>query len=205
MDDVVYVYPTTNKSFDLVYLQYAKVNNIKPEKIILYNGKSEKPELDGKVLVLLDDIVGTGNSMLIEQFKYENFLQNQINSHILFAPINCAENGRYNIETSIEQSSRKGVDYLVYDSSQDSNYDSFCKMLTPIETRIFSKIVEETGFGSIGIATGFQHMIPDNNSELGGYLNLVNLNNSTAKSANKTSSAENAIGNILRDYLKTRP
>ena len=163
------------------------------------------PELDGKVLVLLDDVVGSGASMISQQFGYKKFLSKQNNSHILFTPITCADGGKYYIETVIEQHSRRGHDYLVYDSSQDSNYNNFIKMLSPDEARIFSKIIGGTGYGSSGLVTGFPYMIPDNNSSLGGYFYLPILNNSTARSANKTSSSADAIGNILRDYLKTRP
>ena len=83
-------------------------------------------------------------------------------------------------------------------------------MLSPEEYRIFDKVIGEKGFKGAArsysaLVTGFQYMTPDNNSSLGGYMNLINLNNSALYDANKTSSSYDEIGNILRDYLKNKP
>ena len=101
MDDVVYIYPRKEKSFDLVCLQYAKINGIDSSKIVFYNGNDKMPELNGKVLVLLDDVVGSGKTMVSEIFKYEFHLKNQA-SNIFFAPIACAEQGKIRITNEIK-------------------------------------------------------------------------------------------------------
>ena len=205
MDDVVYIYPESEKSFDLVCLQYAKINDIDPSKILLYNGTERNVNLDGKVLVLLDDIVGSGKSMLTERFHYENCLSNQKDVNILFTPITCADNGKYNIYNKIQDCSRVGSDFLVYDGSQTTKYNDFVGMLSPEEYRVLNKIIGDKGFEDSALCTGFQYMTPDNSSGLGGYFNLINLNNSKSNTANKTNSSVNEIGDILRDYIKNNP
>lgn len=210
MDDVVYIYPEARKSFDLVCLQYAKVNGIDPNKITFYNGTSKNPELNGKVIVLLDDVVGSGESMLSSRFHYDQFLSNQSDdTNILFSPITCANNGKGKITGKIESYSRIGKDFLVYNSSQTSSYSDFISLLTPEEKRILEKVIGHKGYSSAGndysaLATGFHYMIPDNNSDLGGYLNLIILNDSSKFDSNKTSSYSNRTGEVLRNYLKNR-
>lgn len=203
MDDVVYIYPAENKSFDLVCLQYAKINGIDTDKIILYDGMRHNKNLDGKVVVLLDDVVGSGDSMISQKFHYQTFLHTQNDVNMLFVPITCAESGRFNIIGTIKKYSRNGMDFLVYDNTQSSKYTDFVNYLTPEEARILDKIIGDKGYDNGGLVTGFQYMIPDNNSSLSGYFNLPNLNNSTTRSANKTDSYDDDIGYELRKYLET--
>ena len=201
MDDVVYIYPVTGKSFDLVCLQYAKINGIEPGKIIQYDGTNNNKSLNGKVVVLLDDVVGSGDSMTSQQFKYEQFLYNQKNVNMLFVPITCADNGKHNIINTICMNSRSGKDFLIYDATQSSRYEDFVNLLTLEEKRILDKVIGSKGYHESGLVTGFQYMTPDNNSCLSGYLNLINLNNPTA---DKTLSYNDEIGNMLLQYINER-
>lgn len=223
MDDVVYVYPSKEKSFDLVCFQYAKINGIDPSKIIHFDGSLNNKDLNGKVVVILDDVVGSGASMRNQQFCYDDnhksdsmdssylleiINDNKLNVNVLFAPIACAQNGRANILNSIKNNNRAGKDFLVYDDIQSSNYYKFVSMITPDEYRVLNKVIGSKGYSDCAVvsalATGFQYMTPDNNSSLGGYFNLINLNNSLYNGANKTSSHKDDIGDELRRYLESR-
>ncbi len=204
MDDVVYIYPKKEKSFDLVCLQYAKINGIDPSKIVFYKGDDVRPELNGKVLVLLDDVVGSGRTMVTQEFKYESHLKNQA-SNIFFAPITCAEQGKISITNHIKANSRVGQDFLLYDSAQSSStYESFVAKLSPEEHKLFSKVVGGLGFLDGGLSTGFQHMTPDNNTTLSGYLLLPNLNNPRGEANKPLSNMNKFITDKLLDYLQNR-
>ena len=207
MDDVVYIYPSKDKSFDLVNLQYAKINDIDPSKIIHNSNYKYNPELDGKVIVILDDVVGSGQSMLSQEFDYKEFLNKQKDTNIIFAPITCAEFGKNNIENTIQCNSRVGLDFIHYNDYQCNSFEDFLNMLEPNEIRILDMVIGYKGFNSGGIVTGFQYMTPDNNSSLGGYLNIINLNNPDCDSANKpfSNSAYNkTIHEILCNYINNR-
>ena len=66
--DIYYVIPNTGKSFELISVFFAKVNNVSLDKFIYYNGREQVPANIPKeaTLVLLDDFVGSGQSFLEE-------------------------------------------------------------------------------------------------------------------------------------------
>ena len=55
-------------------------------------------------------------------------------------------------------------------------------MLSAEETRLLDLFIGHKGYSQGGLVTGFQYMIPDNNTSLSGYLFLPNLNNPLAGS-----------------------
>lgn len=191
MDDVVYIYPTKGKSFDLVYLQYAKANGIDPSKIIHMNGNPHNsggyvpvdPTLiEGKVVVVLDDVVGTAQTMMGQELGLSAF-QSIPNTNVIISPITCAEEGRARITSAL----RGGKDFLIFDSSLNKNIKDFESRLSYSiipgsttgysEASLFNMLIGYKGFGNNGLSTGFQYMTPDNCSELGGCLAATFLNN----------------------------
>ncbi len=196
MDDVIYVYPTKGKSFELIDYMYAKVNDIDSSKIVFDNGTTKFPE--GKVVVLLDDVVGSGATMLHQEFNYSAFIQNNPNSTMIFSPITCSQEGHNNIISSITSKNRP-KDKLLYDDTMMASFPNFTKQLSSEDAQYLVKIVfgGQLGFGNNALCTSFQYMVPDNCTSFSGYLLNFNLNNS---SANKLHPQKNVL-DIIRSFV----
>ena len=177
MDDVIYIYPTKGKSFELVDYMYANVNNIDSSRIIYSDGTTKLP--DGKVAVLLDDVVGSGATMITQEFKYNDFTKNNPNTTMIFSPITCAMEGHNNITNAITGHNRTN-DKLLYDNTMIVSYSDFIKQLPEKDRMLLSKAIGNMGVGHSALCTAFQYMIPDNCSSFSGYLLNFNLNNSKA-------------------------
>ena len=187
MDDVVYIIPTESsylKSFDVLTYQYAQVNGIDPSKIIRYNG-TQSTNLNGKVIVLIDDIVGSGHSMYRDVFKYKKFLEKGLSdSHVIFTPITSLQSGYDNVTKAISDNNRIGTDTFL--PSTVVNFESsFRQNLTTQEINLLDKLLGSLGYNNGGAATAMPYMLPDNNSSASGLLLSWFLNND---SANKHSS-----------------
>ena len=184
MDDVIYVFPERLKSFELIDYMYAKVNDIDYSKFVNNDGLTKLPE--DKVIVLLDDVVGSGHSMLRDVFHYDKFLNENPNSIVIFSPIICAKRGRNNIENAINNNQRnQRNDKLLYDKKAFIDFQEFLNKLTDEEKQQIKKAVgtNPMGYSQSALCTAFPWMIPDNNAYFSGYLLNFNLNNSDANNA----------------------
>lgn len=137
MDDVVFFAPYINKSFGLIAQMYSKVNDIPADNFVVFGGAHHKMSKrndaalpDGKVIVLLDDVIGSGNSALSQLvMNYSEFVQTHPNSNIIFSPIVCANSGikaiTENISGKWNGQDRTGKDFLLVDEeNMFSLYDS---------------------------------------------------------------------------------
>ena len=168
MDDVVYYIPTLEniKSFNLITKQFATVNNIPKDKIILFQpncipGKFYKD----KVLVVLDDFVGSGESIVDTKFDYHEFTMDNKDTNVIFAPVVCLQGGYNYINSAIRIKKRLDKDRIL--TTNLVNYSDFKdNILTPEERAIMSAAIGSEGYSNSKACSVFPFSIPDNNTNL---------------------------------------
>lgn len=205
MDDVVFAVPAKFKSFSLVTYQFLKSNNIKPEQVINYDGyPNNNLNLKNKVVVVLDDIVGSGDSLVQQQFRYNSLEWNEYKNtmNIIFAPIVSLTEGAKNIKNYIKAYNREGKDFFV-PSILISDVDKLASDLTPKETEfLFDEKNSKKLFGRVGYlgataCTAMPYMLPDNNCEVSNSLLFPVLND---KRGSKQTIYEN-LENEIKKYM----
>lgn len=125
LDNTYFVIPSTNKSFVAANYQYQFINNFSPQKFIYYKGFSEFSKIGGQLfklpenstLVVIDDCVATGNSILSEVFNYSMLSQLQSmrrkNIGMVIAPITITKTGMENIYEVTRKSQRTDLDTII--------------------------------------------------------------------------------------------
>lgn len=169
MDDVVYLIPTEHqgsiKSFDLLLYQYSKANGgIDPDQIIRYCSTKTTPNIpEGKVAVVLDDIVGSGFTMTDQEFKINNFLNMNPDTPVIFTPLCSLKKGIDRINKAItKEMSGNGA---LIDCATVDYTGTIAKNLTIKERNLLSKLLGDTGFKDGCACTAMPYMMPDNNSD----------------------------------------
>lgn len=212
VEDIVYIVPTSKdfypKSFESVCYQYSRVNNIPIKKFIRYDGTSDLPEaIKGKVCVILDDIVGSGDSLLKQHLHYESLL-NKISSlpdslkpTFIFSPISTLKSGQNNILYAFKNNGRSVKDLFIPNDIVD--YDKFLKELSVdgYDANMLSKILYSPGYGNGHAVTGMPYMLPDNNTDATGLLLRPILSNINGDSS-KCSGIYSELLPRIRDKLK---
>ena len=191
MDDVVYIVPRLDKSNALITYTYMKTNNINSKKILLHDGvennsrynKDKRPPLNGKICVILDDIVGSGYSMTEQVFSYDNFSihPNTKNANLVFAPLTSLNRGKKHIIRSIFFHNRKTKD--VFLEGENKNYGSLKRSLSPKEWAYLPWLIggENNAYGNGCIL--MPYMIPDNDTKAAGLLFGECINGTSANKA----------------------
>ena len=175
MDDVVYIVPQRHKSFSLISHQYAVANNIPFDRFIEDDGGTHyiqrgvvKPTEKGKVYVILDDVVASGESCIYTQFEYLNFLnriQKDDNTNILFASLHSSREGKRYINSFIETEQRQGKDFFIskqfrdWDKNLKDNFNSY-------EIKLLEDITAGKGFNAVGTSVTFPACVTDSDTRL---------------------------------------
>lgn len=174
MNNIYYLVPTRGKSFEQILLQYAEVNGIDTSKVIYKNSNGDFDVPDGVTVVILDDVVGSAQTMLYQEFGYSSFIYNYPNSSVLFAPIISASNGFENINDEITNHQRVHMDQLLYqkdDTLKVYKESDFYKSLSHEERNLLDKLLGDgCAFQDSYLATVFPYMGPDNDSYLSSIL-----------------------------------
>lgn len=123
---IYYIIPNTEKSFALTNYMYKNANNIKHTKNIILDQKLGVWDTMDKIeklpndstLILMDDYLISGLSMLREQFCYDEILkQSKIlqngNKSIIFAPMFATKCGSREFSNYISFFNRKGLDEII--------------------------------------------------------------------------------------------
>ena len=165
------------KSFDIINRMYRELFKL-PENRILHITEitqiNKYPE--NSVFIAIDDIAGTGKSLL-EIGEYDH-IANKISpkQHILFVPITSTDYAIKNIQENINEMSRDNIDDLIYlkeNIAKDLYHNGiFNKILSTLFSFKFSQIVKK-GYSKQALCTSFPYMAPDNNSYISS--NLVRL------------------------------
>ena len=160
-DDIVYVIPNTKKSYSYIALQYAQVNGIDPSKFIVAKAEDIPKLDDNKIYVVLDDVVGTGNSMLkgTDGFAYNDIDSSKMgNRHIFISPVVSSRLGLDTIKWRIGGANRKGFDFVVApDGTVKDRYrnTSYYKSLTSDEKAMLDMILESFSSSRSGNKSSF--------------------------------------------------
>lgn len=175
MDDVIYIIPDAQKSYDLINYQYQLINNIPANKFITLHKSRDTQKLDftDKVIVILDDCSLSGSSFL----EGENFIYTKCaienkdnNTNIIFAPLIVSQQAQNRILNNIYKTKRNNKDFLISGNNEDKNWNKNFK------DKMQQKLVENA-LGDMGWTSGahciiFPYMCPDNNSELAANIGL---------------------------------
>ena len=182
MDDVYYIVPDEDRSFSLITRQFAKVNGVSVDKIIVPHNY-ELFEGGGKVAVVLDDYLGSGESIIGTRFKYGQFLSNiqpyqEQNGgvNVILAPIVSTRVAKNCIEERMNYLSRTGKDFLLPNkvvSYIRSGQDHFKQS----EIADMSRLLGGLGYEGIASAVAFPTALPDNNSVFANLMLLKTIQN----------------------------
>lgn len=187
-DDIYYIVPErTPKSFDLVTYQYFKTNNIDSSKIMYPKNIDKMDDCDNKVYVILDDFVGSGNSIVDTGFSYGSFIGNLENKkgvsdvNVVFAPIQLHKKGLDKINESIEENHRQGKDIII--ANDISDFKELYENLEEDKQDLLERLLQTMGYEETGASASMSYMIPDNTTELAGLLLDDTLTNTSANKA----------------------
>ena len=175
IDDAVFVVPNTQKSFGLITYKYIKVNNIKNPVIVYPNFKDAKvsPDLKkNKVFIFLDDYSGSGQSFTHKDLPYGKIKGNNLENPIIFAAAAYTDKAKTRIEKEFKIAStvmaRKSEDYFIGGYKIDDMIN-YIKLL-PKKVRTVILRSNKCGFEENMSAIMFPHVIPDNCTDLAGFL-----------------------------------
>lgn len=161
MDDVVYIIPDKNKSYEAICYQYAKNNNVDTNKFIYADTSQKVKDIDNKIVVVLDDMTCTGASLLGQSFKYKDFIKNNPDNKIIFSTIISTQGAIDGIkETNINENRND-----IVTACKITDYSDFEKVLTEREKIIYYKKLKFYEEGMGGTAIAFPYMAPDNNTD----------------------------------------
>ena len=168
---------TEPKSYDIINRMYKKLFDVAENRILKVSDMvqiNRYPE--HSTFLVLDDIVGSGKSLLeIGNYDKQAKLLSP-KQHIIFAPISTTESGMKYIQDNIDFYFRANNDKLIYleDNLAKNLYHTniFDKWLVKLFSSKFYQIMEK-GFDDHALCTSFPYMAPDTNSYVSS--NLVKL------------------------------
>lgn len=181
MDNVFYIIPEDNKSYDLINYMYSQVNHVSPNKFVRHI--ADVPQKS--IVVVIDDVVGSGDSMSGDSFDYYLFKKKNESSNVIFSPIHVCSIGLKAINDTISSFKRVQKDVVLSDKYNYSNYKEFKNKLDENEKNTLYSAIGFLGHISNGLCIAFPYMIPDNCSTFASYLLdfCLNCNNDRANRA----------------------
>ena len=180
-DDVVYLIPQGGKSYDTIALQYAKLNGVDPSQFVYMQRTNDKVlksmiyQQKGKIFVVLDDVVGSGLSMMTQDDgACYCYARPGKDSHVIMSPIVSGETGKSWIDSEIASAVAKGQkDFLLIDSDsvkQPIKETNFYKNLPPEDQGLLLQLLSSAGTCGIepdcAYAICFPYMAPDNDAAI---------------------------------------
>lgn len=161
MDDVYFVVPSTYKSYVYVAYQYAIANGIDPSRVISSSDRNLIPK--GAVIVLLDDVVGSGNSMFSSIYSIGNHAKEN-DQTVIAAALVSTRSGKEKVSRFMED-----VDFIVDDEQVITPLEEtdFYKNLSGSDREMLLQLIGHSGFSNHSLAIRFPYMRPDNNSSIG--------------------------------------
>ena len=160
------------KSFNLITYMYKELFNIPHENIIKLNTfKDVNKYPKNSVFVVLDDIVGSGDSMT-KLGEYRHCAKEiSKDKHIFFCPVSATQKGLNFINSDIEHANRTSVDYtLSIYANTSSNPNIATSFIIDGNKKLNSEVLGQTGHCNAGLCNVFPYMGPDNDSELASYI-----------------------------------
>ena len=162
------------KSYEIINKMYKELFNIPDNKFIKLTEIADINSLpENSTFLILDDIAGTGQSMIEigEYYKEAPYISKK--QHIIFAPISATKNGINFIQKHISDASRENCDnIIVLEENIAKNYhheNIFNNLIKRLYPTKFQNITQK-GQGNQAICTAFPYMSPDNNSYISSIL-----------------------------------
>lgn len=165
------------KSFHIINKMYQDLFDLPQDKIKSISKIEEINNLPANsTCIILDDIAGTGRSMIKFGDYYLN--ANTINSdkHILFVPISTTPNGIEFINDTIKNLSRNNNDALLYlekNITQNTLHKNIFDNYRMKIKRFKTEEASNQGYNNQALCTVFPYMSPNNNSYIAS--NLIKL------------------------------
>ena len=220
-EDLYFITPQLEgqrKSFDVINKMYQDLFNVPDSRMLKIKDLSELHDYsDNSTFVILDDIVGSGESM-VQVGEYDISADAYLRGkHILFAPITASEKGINYIKDVISDMNRENNDFVI--TLKDNIINSQSTKLKSLNDYFNSTEYGKNAYGQDGYemasqCTVFPYMSPDNNSELSTYLtsfflpNLGGLKNQTINSSKikETIYYHDIFGtgknNLMKDFMR---
>lgn len=163
------------KSYDIINKMYKDLFEIPQEKTIKL---SEIADINGypenSTFLILDDIAGTGQSMVEvgEYYRIAPYISKK--QHVLFAPISSTEEGVNFINKHITDSSRENNDCVITlneNKAKNKHHKDILNNKLLHEAK--ADDITNPGHGEQALCTAFPYMAPDNNAYISA--NLVSL------------------------------
>lgn len=174
-DNLYFITPILSqntKSFSIIKQMYSGLYNIpKDHHMVIYDVKDLNTYPKDSVFVVLDDIIGTGASM-IESGDYM-FAAREIDpdKHVVFASISSSKGGVDYINYCINAFGRGKNDVVMNLEKNTHDYTGVTENFKNDGNKeLNSKVYEKSGHGQYGMCTVFPYMSPDNDSALAGHL-----------------------------------
>ena len=156
--------PWKQTSFELINKMNQELFNIPEDKIAkLTTIRRINEYLPNSTFVILDDVLGSGDSMM-KKADYM-FLANKVDKdkHVIFAPITANESGIEYLNNFINIIKRHNVDTIIPVNTQKPiNLNS--------SSELFNVTIGDKGHQQQCMSTVFPYMAPDNNSALSSYI-----------------------------------
>lgn len=153
-NQIYYWIPRLGKSFGMVALQYQQINNI-PEDKIIASARNIYPDSDKKMLVLLDDFVGSGDSMRHLYYQLTNF-----KGQIVLAPYYTTETGFNALSEACKDNEKT---HILPGEILESYFDTEAYKNKKIKT-FHKQLIGEGGWKNTASNIVFPYMAPDNNT-----------------------------------------
>lgn len=161
MDDVYFVVPNTYKSYVYVAYQYAVANGIDPSRIISASDTQRIPK--GAVIVVLDDVVGSGSSMVGSIYSLKDDAKENKQT-IIAASLISTKSGKARVSEMVGKHNFIVDDEQVITPLEETD---FYKKLSASDKEMLKTLIGYTGFCNNALVIRFPYMRPDNNSHAG--------------------------------------
>lgn len=175
--NIYYILPSAHdseyQSFELITKMYCDLHSIPKENIVKINNfKDVNKYPKNSVFVLLDDIVGSGDSMTRFGDYKHCAKEIQKDKHIFFCPVSAMEKGLKYIKYQVEHAGRESEDVIISinnNTTKKSNIatDFIINGLNPAHN---SRVLGNTGHCNAGLCHVFPYIGPDNDSVLASYV-----------------------------------
>ncbi len=171
IDNVYHIIPNIEKSFAITNYMYRRANNVNSFKSLFVKTNETfgtiTPSLDilpaNSTLVVMDDYMISGLSMLKEQFPYDELIRTdrvapmgrvlqKKNMNIIFAPIISSKAGKFEFEN-----------FIKYVGRQDKDKILSAKEMPQFEEKVIYN--QERKYNRFQTSTVLPYMGPDTNAE----------------------------------------
>ncbi len=154
-DEIFYLLPLINKSYNLIALQYQQVNNI-PESQFVLDRDMLKNNTKAKMVVVLDDYVGSGDSL--KNARY--FLRQLYKGELVLAPCVSTKTGA----KFIDLVSKEDDKCTFMPGSIINSYFDSPEFLSKDNKYSYYDVIGKAGWGKVQANIVFPYMAPDNNT-----------------------------------------